>query len=103
MEEKYPEGHFIGMGMAIGIAIFSGFGVAIGVSTGNPGLYGIGPAVGVGFGLAIGKSIEDKYRKEGKIRPLTEKEKKVKHRAFIAGLIVLLLGIAAFLGFLFLK
>ena len=26
-DKKYPEGHFVGMWMGIGIAIFSGFGV----------------------------------------------------------------------------
>jgi len=42
------------------------------------GLIGIGPAIGVAFGLALGSSIEAKYKKEGKIRLLTEEEKKRK-------------------------
>ncbi|MDD4898811.1 MAG: hypothetical protein PHY70_05475, partial [Methanocellales archaeon] len=66
MEEKeknktYPEGHFVGMWMGIGIAIFSGFGIPLSIATGNPGFMGIGPAIGVAFGLAIGSSIEAKY------------------------------------------
>jgi len=65
--KKYPEGHFVGMWMGIGTAIFSGLGIPLSIATGNTGLIGIGPAVGVSFGLAIGSSIEAKYKKEGKI------------------------------------
>jgi len=52
MEEnnkKYPEGHFVGMWMGIGMAIFSGLGIPFSILTGNTGLIGIGPAVGVAF------------------------------------------------------
>jgi hypothetical protein len=79
MEEnnkKYPEGHFVGMWMGIGITIFSGLGIPLSITTGNTGLIGIGPALGVAFGLAIGSSIEAKHKKEGRIRPLTEEKKK---------------------------
>lgn len=62
--------------MVIGIAIFSGLGIPLSIILKNPGLIGIGPAIGVAFGLAIGSSIESKYKKEGKIRPLTEDEKR---------------------------
>ena len=54
MEEKnkkYPEGHFLGMWMGIGIAIFTGVGVPISIATKNLGLIGIGPAIGIAFGL----------------------------------------------------
>lgn len=75
-DEKYPEGHFIGMWIGIGIAIFSGIGVPLSVATKNTAFIGMGPAMGVAFGVAIGQSIETKYKKEGKIRPLTEEEQK---------------------------
>lgn len=55
MEENnklYPEGHFVWMWM------------------------GIGSAIGVAIGLAVGSSIEARYQQEGKIRPLSEKEKR---------------------------
>ncbi len=91
--KKYPEGHFLGVGMAIGIACFSGVGIAISNSTGNPGLIGIGPAIGVGIGLLLGKAMEEKYRKEGKIRPLTKKEKESKEKAKKYGIIALIVGI----------
>ena len=104
MEEnnkKYPEGHFVGMWMGIGITIFTGVGVPIAFATGNPGLLGIGPALGVSIGISIGSGIEAKYKKEGKIRPLTEEEKKRKKTAIIIGVISLvalsLLGLLLFL------
>ncbi|MDD2665507.1 MAG: hypothetical protein PHD13_01815 [Methanocellales archaeon] len=98
---RYPEGHFVGKWMAIGIVIFSVFGVPISIVSGNPGLIAIGPAVGVAFGLAIGSSIESKYKKEGKIRPLTEDEKKQRKMLLIAGIALFLLGLAIFLLRLF--
>jgi hypothetical protein len=95
--EKYPEGHFVGMWMGIGIAIFTGIGVPLSVALKIPGLIGIGPAIGVAFGLALGQSIESKLKKEGKIRPLTEDEKKKRKRLVYAGFSVLVLGLAVFL------
>jgi len=95
--KKYPEGHFVGIWMGIGIAIFSGLGIPLSIATGNTGLIGIGPALGVALGLAIGSSIEVKYKKEGKIRPLTEEEKKRKRIGIIAGIAILSLGVLSFL------
>ena len=92
-EKKYPEGHFLGMWMGIGIAIFSGFGIPLSIITENPGLIGIGPALGVAFGLAIGQSIENKYKREGKIRTLSESEGKRKTNAVILGIILLIIGL----------
>jgi len=95
--KKYPEGHFVGMWMGIGIAIFSGVGVPLSIALKIPGLIGIGPAIGVAFGLALGQSIESKHKKEGKIRPLTEDEKKKRRILVIAGISVFLLGLLIFL------
>ncbi len=88
--------------MGIGIAIFSGIGIPLSIATGNPGLIGIGPALGVAFGLAIGSSIEDKYKKEGKIRPLTKEDKNERKILVIAGIAVLMIGLVTFLILLFL-
>ncbi|NIO22324.1 MAG: hypothetical protein GTN76_16750, partial [Candidatus Aenigmarchaeota archaeon] len=44
-DEKYPEGHFVGMWMGIGIALFSGIGVPLSIALKIPGLMGIGPAL----------------------------------------------------------
>lgn len=97
-KKQYPEDHFLGVGMAIGIAIFSGVGVAISTSTGNPGLIGIGPAIGIPLGLAIGKSMEEKHRKKGMIRPLTEAEKKNREKGKIIGIITIVIGLLAFIS-----
>lgn len=96
---KYPEGHFLGKWMGIFIAIFSGFGIPLSIALNNPAFIGIGPAIGVAIGASVGKSIEEKYRKKGMIRPMTEKEKKNKKIAVIFGIIALLLGVAAFIYF----
>jgi hypothetical protein len=101
-KKKYPEGHFLGMCMGIGIAIFSGFGIPISIATNNFGFIGIGPALGVAFGLSIGQSIENKYKKEGRIRPLTVKEQKRKKNTVIAGIVILTLGFLVFLLLYFL-
>jgi hypothetical protein len=99
--KKYPEGHFVRLWIAISIVIFTGLGLPLSIVSGNPGLIGIGPAIGVSFGLAIGSAIEAKYKKEGKIRPLTEKEKKRKKIGVTSGLIILLIGASVWLlGFL---
>jgi hypothetical protein len=99
-DTKYPEGHFLGLWMGLGIAIFSGFGIPLSIATGNPGFIGVGPALGVSFGLAIGQSVENKYKKEGKIRPLTNEELKRKKMGVLAGISLLTLG--ALLAFLLL-
>jgi len=100
--KKYPEGHFLGMWMGIGIAIFSGLGIPLSIATENPGFIGIGPALGVAVGLAIGQSIENKYKQEGRIRPLTESEQKRKKNAVTAGIVLLTLGVLIFILLFFL-
>ena len=85
---KYPEGHFVGLGIVLG----AGLGIAIGVSIGNIAL---GLAIGLAIGVSIGISLEKKYKK--RIRPLTEKEKKVRKLTILIGIIILLIGIGAFL------
>ena len=97
--KKHPEGHFIGMWMGIGIAVFSGFGIPLSIATENPGFIGVGPAIGVSIGLAIGSSIEAKYKKEGKIRPLAEEEQKRKRTATTIGVVSLV--ILSLIGLLF--
>jgi hypothetical protein len=100
--KKYPEGHFVGMWMGIGIAIFSGLGIPLSIVTENPGFIGMGPALGVAVGLAIGQSIENKHKQEGRIRPLTESEQNRKKNAVIAGIVLLTLGLLVFILLFFL-
>lgn len=95
-DKKYPEGHFLGLWMGIGMAIFSGLGIALSAIAGNYAFIGIGPAIGVGFGLPIGQAIENKYKAQGRIRPLTEKEKQSRKNLLIAGILLFLAGIVVF-------
>jgi len=88
--------------MGICIAIFSGFGIPLSIVTENPGFIGIGPALGVAVGLAIGQSIENKYKREGRIRPLSESEQKKKINIVFAGIVILTLGVLIFILLYFL-
>ena len=92
IDKKYPEGHFVGMWMGIGIALFAGFGVPLSIILDNPGFIGIGPGLGVGFGLAIGQAIENKYKKEGRIIPKPESDPKKMSPYLIFGLVVLIVA-----------
>lgn len=101
MERKqYPKGHFLGMWIGIGMAMFSGMGISIAFATDNMGLIGIGPAIGVGFGAGVGTAIEKKKAEEGLIREHTEEEiaqnKKMKRIALMLlglGVVTLAAGI----------
>lgn len=96
-DRKYPEGHFVGMWIGIGIAVFAGIGVTVGIATNHAGMMSIFPALGVAIGVAVGSGLEAKYKKAGLIRPLTEKEEKNKKRAVWFGIGFLVLGILIFL------
>jgi len=88
----YPEGHFLAIGLALGIP----FGIVFATILDNPGFI----AMGMPFGLAVGLALEAKYKKEGKIRPLTQEELKAGKIRVIAGIVLLLLGIFVFWLFL---
>lgn len=87
---QYSEGHFIGKWMGIWIVIFSGIGILLAIVLNLPWLITFAPAMGIIFGLAIGLSVESKYKKEGKIRPLTEDELKKRRILLIMGFPVIL-------------
>jgi hypothetical protein len=99
--EGYPEGHFVGKWMGIGVAIGAGVGIPLGFAIGNPGLFGIGLPIGLAIGLSIGSAIEAKYKKEGKLRPLTEEEKRNRKLGVMIGMALLLIGVVTFLFLLF--
>lgn len=65
---RYPEGHFVALGLVFGICV----GLPFGILVGN---IAFGPAIGLAAGLLIGALVEDKYRKAGRIRVLTKKER----------------------------
>ena len=101
-DKTYPEGYFRGMWIGICIAIFSGLGIPASIITQNYAFIGMGPAIGVAVGAGIGQSIENKYKQEGRIRPLSEGEKKKTKNAVTIAIILLIGGILAFAILLFL-
>jgi hypothetical protein len=54
--------HYMGLGMAIGMAMFAPLGIVLSIVTDNPGLLGIGPAVGVSIGVAIGEHLHKRSK-----------------------------------------
>ena len=92
-DELHPQGYWIGIGMVMG----TGFGVALGTVFDN---LAIGIALGAGMGLAIGAALEQQNK--DKLRPLTEHEKKIQKWGVALGLLMLLIfvGLFAFLFFL---
>ena len=92
---KYPEGYFLSMGIALGLPL----GFPIGLAMDNIAL---GPGFGMAIGVAIGAALESKYKKQGKIRPLTKQEKKNRKMAVIIGGILVVLGVIALLAAIFL-
>lgn len=99
-QKQYPKGHFVGLWMGIGMAIFSGIVIPFSIITDNPGFMGLGPALGVGAGLAIGAGIEQKHEREGRIRPLNQKEIQNRKRLVWVGFLLLLIAVlVAFLLF----
>ena len=96
-DKKYPEGHFLGLWMALGIAIFSGLGIPLSIATDNYAFIGMGPAIGIAIGLAIGQAIENKYKREGRIVPRSEEENKRRKVAILLGVAILFVGVVFFL------
>ena len=92
-KKEFPEGHFISMWIGIGMAIFGGIGIPLSIVLKMPGLIGVGPAIGVAFGSGIGASIEARKKKEGLIRPLTNKERNTRKNLILGGILILVVGI----------
>ena len=84
MQGKYPQGHWMSIGMCIGIAIgcipsFVGL-----LFDQMSSFVAIGPAMGLGFGVAIGSALERKHKDE--LRPLTREEQRLRSRWALLGL-----------------
>ena len=86
-KKEFEEGHFAGQGLAIGVAL----GVALGSALGNVGL---GIAMGVALGVALGAGMEEDAGKRGKVRRLSEKEKRRRRVlgwwSFVIGLLIVI-------------
>ena len=104
-KKTYPEGHWMGLGIGIGLPI----GVAIffiaDLLTGEFGsMFFLGPGAGVAIGVSIGAALEEKHKKSGQIRELTPQEERRQMRLVLAGLVILAVaavaGLLAFMAFL---
>ena len=102
-KKVFPEGHFVGMWIGIGMAMFAGVGVALSTALDSPGLIGIGPALGVGFGAAIGQGIEKKKKAEGLVRPLSRAEKDRRKKGVLIGVITLSVALVVLVSLLLLR
>jgi len=100
MQGKYPQGHWMGVGMCIGMALGLISSLAALRLDEMTAFIGIGPAIGVSIGVAIGSALEQKYK--DKVRPLTEQEQKMRKWATLIGLVLAALGILALVGALML-
>ena len=99
---KHPKGHYIGLGIALGM--LPGYLIAffIGWMLGTTAvMVSLGPALGLGIGLTFGSIWEKKHEKE--LRPLTEKELKIRNQSILllSGLVVL--GVLVFLAVMLLR
>lgn len=81
---KYPQGHWMSVGMCIGIVIGCVPSLAGILFDPMSSFVAIGPAMGCGLGVALGAALERKHKDE--IRPLTEEEKRTRSRMMFVGL-----------------
>ncbi|NVK49959.1 MAG: hypothetical protein HWE09_09335 [Cyclobacteriaceae bacterium] len=79
-KKTYPKGYFIIMGMLLGLP----FGIAFSLAIGSFAFVGTGMAIGLPIGIAL----EEKYKKEGRIRVDQPGERQVKQK-----ILLLILGI----------
>lgn len=92
--KKYPKGHWMGVGIALGLPIGVALGIVYGVAIKKmPVGISLGPAIGVAVGAAIGAYLEKKHEKD--VRPFTKEELKIKRISLIAGIAVLIIGLLA--------
>ncbi len=96
MKGKYPQGHWMSIGMCIGLAIGCVPSLAGILFEQMSSFVAIGPAIGCGLGIAIGAALEQKHKDE--IRPLTDGEQKVRKWATGVGLLLAFLGLLALGG-----
>ena len=57
--------NYVSRGLAIGLVIGAGFGIALSAATDNPGLLAIGIGCGISLGVAIGSSLQRRHEGEG--------------------------------------
>lgn len=91
---RYRQGHFMGIGIAIGMLIGFAFAFTVGIVFDEMQTFIIfGPGAGIAIGISIGTALEAKYNPNP--RPPTPEEKKMLKR------LVILLSLTALLGLVF--
>jgi hypothetical protein len=101
-KKSYPQGHWMGIGMAIGM-VFGTFVFFIAdLLTGEFGsMFFLGPGAGVAIGVSIGTALEERYKRSGRIRKLTAKEEKRQRKLVTLGVVILVIGaLAGLLAFM---
>ena len=101
--KKYTPGHWMGIGIALGIPLGTALMFVADLVTGEFGsMFFLGPGIGVALGTSIGAYLEAKHEHE--TRKLTPREKKRLRKYISLGIIVLalgaLVGLLAFMAFL---
>ena len=96
-KQKFPEGHFVSQYMAIFMPLGIIWGILI-----EPAFIAVGVAIGFVIGLVVGTSLEERYKNQGLIRPLTKQEQDKKKIVLkIAPIIGIIVAVAFLLVFLF--
>jgi hypothetical protein len=70
--KEAEKSNYIGRGLALGLAIGAGWGVALSAATDNPGLLAIGIGCGISLGVAIGSGLQRRH--EGESGPVVGDE-----------------------------
>lgn len=99
-DEKYPKGYYQSKGLALGIGLgyIIMFVLLLLIDRMKSFVY-LAPTTGILLGLIIGNYLENKHKDE--LRPLTTEEKRRKKQLKISVLVVLIIGIIAFIYFAF--
>jgi hypothetical protein len=91
---KHPKGHYMGLGMGIGLSI----GVAIGLAMDT---IAVGIPIGLAIGAGIGATMEKKHSHE--LRPMTEKETKMKRQGVMLAIGLLIVTMLIAVGSFYLR
>ena len=81
---KYPQGHWMSIGMLVGVLIGSVPAIISILMDRASWLVAMSPAMGLGIGVAIGSALEQRHKDE--LRPLTEEEKRMRSRVLLVAL-----------------
>lgn len=82
--KDYAQGDVPAIAMAVGMPL----GLAVGLAFGEPAFMAVGVGIGAAAGLAVGAGIESDLKKRGRIRALSEQERRRRRVFAIAGIAV---------------